>query len=121
MPWPVPPSAAALLDTGVMPGHDAVAAEDERPFHELFKLHIAVAVYAGVWRQAMSVGLGEASYDLFVEGLREVEHIIPDTQPAGDGSRILDVLESAAGVSAAQTDIPVVIPLEPSVRTISAP
>ena len=77
---------------------DFVAAEHIRPFQQSGKFHCAVAVDAGIRRLAAQIALHELPDHLFAELLREVEHIMPHTEPEGDRTGILRVIERAAGL-----------------------
>ena len=112
--------AVLLLNARVVPGHDVVAAKNFRAVKELAELHEAVAVDAGVRRDAVLVAVDEPAYDRAAEIVREVEHVERHAQRVGDAARVLLVVKRAAGARALDARVLIVIELHRAADALEA-
>ena len=92
-----------MRDARVMPGHDAVEAQHARPFIELAELQIPVAVDARVGRPAGFIAAHKLLNHLLPKLRLKVENIKRDAELIGDGARVLDVVQRAAGLRAGKS------------------
>ena len=106
-----------LLDARIMSGRHMVAAQKPRALEQLVELHEAVAVDARIRRAAMTVAANKLADDLFLEILREIEHVVAHPQPRGDAPRVLHIVKRAAGVSARDARVLVGIELHRAAGT----
>ena len=81
----------------VMPGCNIVMLKLQRPFEQLIKLEVAVAVNAGVRRCAFLINVNEFSDNLFSEIIGKIENIKRYAELIGNTARILGILKRAAG------------------------
>ena len=100
-----------LLNPGIVTRDDEVAVQRLGPVIELFVLHEAVAVDAGIGRAACLVGLHKAADHLLLEVVGEVEDIVGHVHGSGHLPGILRVRQRTAGIGAADADILIVIEL----------
>src|SRR5207253_8964694 len=101
--------AAALgvdADAGVVAGGEARRAELPRPPPEQPELDVLVAAGARVRRAAGEILGDERPHHLALEDVREVEHVVGEAEPLGDGAGVVEVLEgaTAAGPVARQSE-----------------
>ncbi len=101
------PATACLvvLDAGVVPRDDAVASRLTCAGKQLVKLQKAVTVDAGVGGLSVFIGFDEPVDDLFFEAVGKIKHIVRHAQRLGDLTRVLHIVERAAGVSLRHADI----------------
>ncbi len=100
-----------LLNPGVVTGDDEIAVQRLGPVIELFVLHVAVAVDAGIGCAAGLVGLHKAPDHLLLEVIGKVEDVIRHVQGICHLPRILGICQGAAGIGPADADIFIVIQL----------
>ena len=80
-----------------MSGCNIVMLKLQRPFEQLIKLEIAVAVNAGIGRCAFLINIDEFSDNLFPEIIGKIENIKRYAELIGNTARILGILKRAAG------------------------
>ena len=83
----------------VMSRGDVVAAQLTGAVQEQVELHEAVAVDAGVGREAALIGTCKAPHDTLLELLGHVKGVVGDAESPAHAAGILDVVDAAAGLS----------------------
>ena len=99
------------LDAGIVPGGDIAAAHDIGALKQLVEFQIAVAVDAGVRRNAVLIGVHKAVDDALGEFVLEVEDIIRHTEAVGHTACVLDIVERTAGVGLRNARVFIIIEL----------
>ena len=101
--------AVRLFDTGIMSGHHIVTAKDFCPLKQLVKFHITIAVNAGIRSFTGLICVNETFYDILTKSFFKIEHIIWHPHLIGNVPGIFDIVKAAAGMSAGETNVFVII------------
>ena len=87
----------------VMAGGQAVGAEIAGKGEQVGELHRLVARNAGDGSPAPRIFVGEALDDAVAEAGLVIEDVMGDSEPLGDGSRVVDVASGAAGLASGRS------------------
>ena len=82
-----------------MTGNDAVALQHLGAQEQLVKLHIAVAVNAGIGSDSALIAADKFIYDPFSEIFLEIENIVRHTEPPRYAAGVLHIVQRAAGMT----------------------
>ena len=85
------------LHASVMPGGERVGAKTDGALQQRRKLQVGVAVRARDGRAAKAVFAHKVRHHLFVEPSFEVDDVVGDADGGCDASRVVQVVDGAAG------------------------
>ena len=86
-----------LLDSCIVARNKIIAAQNPRSHIELVKFHVTIAVDTRIGCDPVLIAFDEFADDQIMKSIREIKHIIWDSEFAGDTPGILDVLKRTAG------------------------
>ena len=88
-------SIREFVDISVMACSNIVSTEDIGKFHELCPLNIAVALDAGIGREAFQICINKGIYDVFLKERSTVVRVVLDVQDLADAPCLVNLAAPA--------------------------
>jgi hypothetical protein len=95
------PATCVALDSCIVTRGERVGAKSDRPFEQRRKLQVRIAVRARNRSTPRSVFADEIRHHLLVEAILEVQHVMRNANGARHPSRVVQIVNRAAGAKPA--------------------